>query len=179
MSTSADTGTSDMTGTTDDRATPARLRHLPSRLLTQVAMHADRLANQGLARADARKWHYGVLAALQEFGPASQAALSRRTGIYRSDLVAVTNELADRGLIERAPDPADRRRNVITMTRQGRRHLRQLDKLVATIQDDLLAPLSQSERDQLVRLLARLLDHHARAAPQPTHRRSTRFTIEK
>jgi DNA-binding MarR family transcriptional regulator len=120
-----------------------------------------------------------VLAALQEFGPASQAALSRRTGIYRSDLVAVINELADRGLIERAPDPADRRRNVITMTPQARRHLRQLDKLVATIQDDLLAPLSQPERDQLVRLLARLLDHHARAAPQPTHRRSTRFTIEK
>jgi hypothetical protein len=68
MSTSADTGTSDLTGTTDDRATPARLRHLPSRLLTQVAMHADRLANQGLARADARKWHYAVLAALQEQG---------------------------------------------------------------------------------------------------------------
>lgn len=149
MHTSADTSTSDMTGTTDDRATPARLRRLPSRLLTQVAMHADRLANQGLARADARKWHYAVLAALQEFGPASQAALSRRTGIYRSD-------------------PADRRRNVITMTPQGRRHLRQLDKLVATIQDDLLAPLSQPERDQLIRLLARLLDYHAPAAPHPT-----------
>jgi len=57
-----------------------------------------------------------------------------------------------------------------------RRHLRQLDKLIATIQDDLLAPLTQPERDQLVQperdqlvqLLARLLDHHARAAPQPT-----------
>jgi hypothetical protein len=55
-------------------ATPARLRRLPSRLLTQTAMHADRLANQGLATADARKWHYAVLASLQEFGPASQAA---------------------------------------------------------------------------------------------------------
>src|SRR6266540_6687737 len=98
MSTSADTGTADITGTRDDRATPARLRRLPSRLLTQTAMHADRLVNEGLARADDRKWHYAVLAALQEFGPASQAALSRRTGIYRSDLVAVINELAGRGL---------------------------------------------------------------------------------
>src|SRR6266511_2124274 len=156
MSTRADTGTADITGTRDDRATPARLRRLPSRLLTQTAMHADRLVNEGLARADDRKWHYAVLAALQEFGPASQAALSRRTGIYRSDLVAVINELAGRGLIERAPDPADRRR------------MRQLDKLIATIQADLLAPLTQPERNQLVRLLARLLDHHARAAPQPT-----------
>jgi MarR family transcriptional regulator, lower aerobic nicotinate degradation pathway regulator len=161
MSTSADTGTRDAW------ATPARLRSLPSRLLTQTAMHADRLVNQGLAGADARKWHYAVLAALQEFGPASQAALSRRTGIYRSDLVAVTNELAGRGLIERTPDPDDRRRNVITLTAQGRRYLRRLDKLVATLQDDLLAPLTQPERDQLVQLLARLLDHHARAAPPP------------
>jgi DNA-binding MarR family transcriptional regulator len=161
MSTSADTGTRDAW------ATPARLRSLPSRLLTQTAMHADRLVNQGLAGADARKWHYAVLAALQEFGPASQAALSRRTGIYRSDLVAVTNELAGRGLIERTPDPDDRRRNVITLTAQGRRYLRRLDKLVATLQDDLLAPLTQPERGQLVRLLSRLLDHHAPAAPAP------------
>ena len=170
MRTGADSSTTSTTATetTDDRATPARLRRLPSRLLTQTAMHADRLANQGLARADARKWPYAVLAALQEFGPASQAALSRRTGIYRSDLVAVTNELAGRGLIQRAPDPADRRRNVITLTPRGRRYLRRLDKLVATIQDDLLAPLTQPERDQLVRLLARLLDHHARAALHAT-----------
>jgi DNA-binding MarR family transcriptional regulator len=152
----------------DEWVTPDRLRNLPSRLLTQAAMHADRLVNEGLAGADARKWHYAVLASLQEFGPASQATLSRRTGIFRSDLVAVINQLAARGLIERAPDPSDRRRNVITMTPRGRRHLRQLDKLIDTIQDDLLAPLTQSQRDQLVRLLTRLLDHHARAAPHPT-----------
>jgi MarR family transcriptional regulator, lower aerobic nicotinate degradation pathway regulator len=168
MSTRADTGTADLTDTREDRATPARLRRLPSRLLTMTAVHADRLANQGLATADARKWHYAVLASLQEFGPASQATLSRRTGIYRSDLVAVINELADRGLIERASDPADRRRNLITMTPHGRRHLRQLDRLVATIQDELLAPLTQSERDQLVELLTRLLDHHTQTAPHPT-----------
>src|SRR4029450_7207451 len=127
-----------------------------------------------------------LLATLQEFGPASQAALSRRTGIYRSDLVAVVNELTSRGLIDRASDPADRRRNVITITPRGRRYLRRLsgrvsplpddprtptptpppgrrclrrlDGLVAAVQEDLLAPLTPPERDQLVRLLTRLLD---------------------
>ncbi|HZD70934.1 MAG TPA: MarR family transcriptional regulator [Actinomycetes bacterium] len=173
MSSRAGTGTADMTTTRDALVTPARLRRLPSRLLTQTAMYTDRLVTCGLAGADARKWHYAVLAALQEFGPASQAALSRRSGIYRSDLVGVINELAGRGLIQRVPDPTDRRRNVITMTSQGRRHLRQLDKLVATIQDDLLAPLIQPERDQLVSLLARLLDYHARAARPSTGRQPT------
>lgn len=148
----------------DDTATPARLRSLPSRLLTHTAMYAERLVNEGLAGADARKWHYAVLISLRELGPASQATLSRRAGIYRSDLVAVINELADGGYVERTPDPDDRRRNVITITEPGRQHLRRLDKLLTTIQDDLLAPLNPSERDQLAHLLTRLLDHHAGTA---------------
>jgi DNA-binding MarR family transcriptional regulator len=53
---------------------------------------------------------------LEELGPASQAALGRRSGIHLSDMVAAINELADRGLVERAPDPADRRRNIISLT---------------------------------------------------------------
>jgi hypothetical protein len=50
----------------------------------------------------------------------------------------------------------------------GRRYLCQLDKLVAAIQEDLLAPPTPPEREQLVRLLTRLLDHHTRAGPQHT-----------
>jgi DNA-binding MarR family transcriptional regulator len=151
----------------DPAETPARLRRLPSRLLTQTAMHADRLVTDGLAAAGARKWHYAVLVVLAESGPASQATLSRRTGIYRSDLVAVLNELGERGLVERTPDPDDRRRNVITITGPGRQHLRHLDQLVDAVQDRLLAPLTQPERDQLAGLLTRLQDHHQGQQPQP------------
>ncbi|WP_433248932.1 MarR family winged helix-turn-helix transcriptional regulator [Streptosporangium sp. CA-135522] len=156
-----------MTHLGDDQATPVRLRKLPSRLLSVAAAQADRLVSTGLAGVDARKWHYAVLVALQESGPASQSTLSRRTGIYRSDLVAVINELADRGMVQRAPDPADRRRNVITMTPQGRDHLSRLDTLLASFQDDLLAPLTEPEREQLIGFLERLVGHHARATPRP------------
>jgi DNA-binding MarR family transcriptional regulator len=104
-----------------------------------------------------------VLASLQDFGPGSQAALSGRTGIYRSDMVGVLNELAERDLVERTPDPDDRRRNVITISPQGRRHLRRLDKVLDDLHDELLAPLSPTERDQLMQLLTRLLDHHTQA----------------
>jgi DNA-binding MarR family transcriptional regulator len=77
-------------------------------------------------------------------------------------MVATINELAEQGLVERSPDPDDRRRNVITTTPAGRRQLRQLDRLLARVQDELLAPLSASERRQLVRLLTRIVGHHAR-----------------
>lgn len=160
MSSHADSTATAEDGGVDEWAPPARLRNLPSRLLTHTAMYAERLVNDGLAQAEAHKWHYAVLLALQESGPASQATLSRRTGIYRSDLVGVITDLADGGHVERAPDPIDRRRNVITITQQGRRHLRRLDRLLTGIQDELLAPLTQPEREQFVQSLSRLLAYH-------------------
>ncbi|MFB7860530.1 MarR family winged helix-turn-helix transcriptional regulator [Streptomyces sp. NPDC056069] len=141
----------------DEVQPPDRLRGLPSRLLAMTAARADRVVSERLAAEDARKWHYAVLASLDEHGPASQADVSRRTGIYRSDLVAVLNELEERGHVARTPDPADRRRNVVTLTAQGRRHLKRLDKVLADAQDDLMEPLSVAERALLVSLLERML----------------------
>jgi hypothetical protein len=57
----------------------------------------------------------------------------------------------------------DRRRNVITITPAGTAHLYRLDGLLASVQDELLAPLSPAERAQLIRLLTRVLEHHSTA----------------
>ena len=146
---------------TADNATPARLRGMPSWLLGRTAMHAHRLVVEGLAAAGARGYHYRLLAALAEFGPASQAALGRRTGIDRSYVVEAVNELVDGGLVGRARDPDDRRRNVVTITPAGAEQLRRLDGVLAGVQDELFAPLSADERAQLARLLARVLEHHS------------------
>jgi DNA-binding MarR family transcriptional regulator len=147
--------------TTADDATPARLTQKPSWLISQISMHARRLLAEGLAAAGARGYHYRLLAALHEFGPASQASLGRRTDMDRSDVVAALNELAGPGLVERVPDPADRRRNIVTITPAGTAHLRRLDRLLAGVQDELLAPLSPAERTTLIDLLTRVLEHHA------------------
>jgi MarR family transcriptional regulator, lower aerobic nicotinate degradation pathway regulator len=139
---------------------PARVRTKASWLLNQAALQANRLLADALATADARRHHYVLLAALDDGGPTSQAELSRRTTIDRSDIVAAVNELAEQDLVERVTDLTDRRRNVVTLTAAGRRQLRKLDKLLADVQDELLAPLSDAERQQLVDLLTRVVDHH-------------------
>lgn len=140
---------------------PARLRARPSWLINQASLPASRVVAERLSSAGARRYHYALLAALDELGATSQAELSRRTTIDRSDIVANLNELAAQGMVERTQDPTDLRRNVVTLTPQGRRHLRKLDRLIDDAQDALLAPLSPGERDQLVALLARIVDHHA------------------
>jgi DNA-binding MarR family transcriptional regulator len=139
---------------------PTRLRSAPSWLITHLATYAGRLLGEAFDSGEWRRYHYALLAALEEFGPASQAALGRRCQIDRSYIVEAVNELATRGYVQRAPDPNDRRRNVITITDAGVQQLNQLTATLQGVQDALLAPLSGAERDQLVKLLDRVLEHH-------------------
>ena len=138
---------------------PARLRTLPTWLLNQAAVRGQRAGAEAFAAVGAHRTHYSVLAALDEFGPASQAALGRRCGIDPSDMVALMAVLTDDGLVERAPDPSDRRRNVVSITAGGRRRLGELTTAVDGAQDALLEPLNTSERADLVTLLTRLVAH--------------------
>lgn len=144
------------------KRTPARLAAKPSWLITQLAVHARRLASEGFAEADARGYHYRILASLDEFGTASQADLGRHCSMDRSDVVAAINELAGQGFVERSPDPADRRRNLVALTMAGARQLQRMDQTLDKVQNDLLAPLSANDRQTLTSLLTRLLSHHQR-----------------
>jgi DNA-binding MarR family transcriptional regulator len=136
------------------------MEHLPSWLLSQVATHAHRLVTDGFGAAGARGYHYRLLRSLVSDGPASQATLGRRTGIYLSDLVGALNELESAGFVRRSPDPADKRRNIVSVTADGLERVTELGDRAVAIQDELLAPLSPTEREQLTGLLRRLLDHH-------------------
>lgn len=144
----------------DGLATPPRLRRTPSRLLTQSAAVADRLATERLAAVGAHRWQVAVLLSLDAYGPGSQAELSRRTGIFRSDMVSVLNTLEAGGHVGRAPDPGDKRRNVVTLTEGGRARLAELLVIVDEVQADLLAPFSSAEGEQLVDLLDRFVRFH-------------------
>ena len=133
-----------------------RLHSLPTWLLSRSAGRARRLLGDGFAAAGAHGYHYRVLATLQDLGPASQATLGKRAELDRSDVVAALDELEADSLVERSPDPDDGRRKIVTITAAGKRRLRKLDVVVAAAQDQLLAPLSEPERADLIRLLARV-----------------------
>ncbi|WP_416984354.1 MarR family winged helix-turn-helix transcriptional regulator [Streptomyces sp. T028] len=136
---------------------PERLAVKPSWLITQLAVHARRLVSDGFTAAGARGYHYRILAALHEFGPASQAELGRRCRVDRSDMVAAVNELVEQGFVDRTPDPDHGRRNKVTLTGDGLRQLLRMDGLLDQVQDDLLKPLSAEERETLTGLLGRVL----------------------
>ena len=136
---------------------PQRLQRLPSWLLSASALVGDRLVNEALATEGVRKYHFRVLVALSDDGPLSQADLGRRLSIDRSDMAAVVAELELRELVVRTRDDRDRRRNVVTVTAGGEDALARMDAAIAAAQEELLAPLSAPERQQLTELLTRLL----------------------
>jgi DNA-binding MarR family transcriptional regulator len=151
-----------MTETEEGLRPPARLRELASWQTGKVATLGARLFARHMplgARAD-----YAVLAALEEYGPLSQAGIGRRLGLDRNDVNGILNRLQDRRQVERQADPADRRRNLVTLTSAGQQYLDELQRYADTVQDELLAGLGPAEQRQLQALLAKLLGAHQ---PQP------------
>jgi DNA-binding MarR family transcriptional regulator len=136
-----------------------RLWSRPTWLLNHLAGSGRRVMGDQVGPAFERN-KYGILAALADGGAASQSVLSSRTGQDRGDLVAMLDKLEAEGLVARQPDPSDRRNKRVEMTEQGRSELKRLDKLVAEAQDILLAPLTQDERAEFLRLMKSLLIHH-------------------
>jgi DNA-binding MarR family transcriptional regulator len=133
-----------------------RVADRPTWLLSRANARSQSLLTDAFAAEGLRGYHFRLLAGLEQFGPSSQADLGRYTGIDRSDVVAALNDLIARGLARRQPDRADRRRNIITITKRGNAALERLDAALDDVQGTLLAPLTPSERTTLLRLLRKL-----------------------
>ncbi len=141
---------------------PLRLRALASWQAGKVATLGTRLTAQHMplsARSD-----FAALAALEEFGPLSQADIGRRLGLDRNDINEILTRLDSQGRVERRPDPADRRRNIVTLTDTGHRYLNALQHKADAVQAELLAGLDTAEQRQLQALLDKVLASHR---PQP------------
>jgi DNA-binding MarR family transcriptional regulator len=141
-----------------DGSAPARVRDRPTWLISRTYARSHRILNEAFAESGTglRSYHYRLLAALDEAGPSSQADLSRGTSVDRSDVVAVLGDLEQAELVQRTVDPANRRRNIVTLTRAGKRKLKALDRVVDQAQERVMEPLTPSEQARLLKLLRRL-----------------------
>lgn len=145
-----------------DGSTPTRLKGRATWLVSRAYLRSSSLLSAGFEAhgSGLRSYHYRLLAALEEWGPASQAELGRKTGIDRSDVTAALTDLESHNLVERSVDPAHKRRNIVTITPEGLKRLLELDKVIDDIQDEFLAPLTPAQRRQLITLMTQLVDPH-------------------
>ncbi|HEX3714567.1 MAG TPA: MarR family winged helix-turn-helix transcriptional regulator [Trebonia sp.] len=97
---------------------------------------------------------YQVLSAAARDEPGSQAALAARLGIDRTVMTYLLDDLASAGLVERRPDPGDRRTRLVVATGHGRAVLASLDDRFAVAEQHILGALAPADRAQFRALLA-------------------------
>src|SRR3984957_11045081 len=130
----------------------------PAFLLAQLGAHAasqfaERLGVLELAPADA-----GILRLLRAAAGLSQQELAGRLQIHPSRLVAILDNLEQRGFVERRANPDDRRLYSLHLAQAGGEALERIGRVAREHQDALLSSLSKEERDTLANLLARIAE---------------------
>jgi DNA-binding MarR family transcriptional regulator len=139
--------------------TPGRVEDRPTWLISRTFARSSGLLAAGFEShgRGLRSYHYRLLAALDEWGPSSQADLGRGTGIDRSDITAALSELESRRLVKRSADPAHGRRKIVTITPAGVEQLLELDNVIDDVQEQVLNPLTPVQRRQFIALMVKLL----------------------
>jgi DNA-binding MarR family transcriptional regulator len=164
---------SGMAGTSDSRgrrpvavepvALPPSMRNRVPFLLFRASQASLSLANQMLARIGLCARQAGILTMVTELEPMTQKALADALGIDRTTMVALLDDLEDKGFVARQRHPRDRRAFLVHPTDSGRAAKAAAVRILDEQQRRFLAPLTSAERTQLADLLTRL---HRRPAPR-------------
>ncbi|MET0839725.1 MAG: MarR family transcriptional regulator [Marmoricola sp.] len=105
-------------------------------------------------------WEFDVLAALRRAGRPYQltpGALVRQTMVTSGTMTNRVDRLVARGLVERSPDPRDRRGVLVALTTTGKRTVDGAFESLLASEQDLLADLSEQDHAQLAALLKRVM----------------------
>jgi DNA-binding MarR family transcriptional regulator len=120
-------------------------------------------AHEALADLPGGPRGYQVLASAAGDKHRSQQALAQRLGVDRTVMTYLLDDLEAAGLIERRPDPSDRRARRIVATAHGGDTLARLDLQLRAAEDQVLSGLDTGEDRQVFRRLLRRLAVHASA----------------
>jgi DNA-binding MarR family transcriptional regulator len=120
-------------------------------------------ANAALADLPGGPRGYQVLAAATRGEPGSQLELAQHLGIDRTVMTYLLDDLERAGLIERRPDPADRRARRIVATAPGSDLLDVLDRRLRAAEQQVLAGLDSDADRRAFRALLRQAATHASA----------------
>ncbi|RAG82599.1 MarR family transcriptional regulator [Streptacidiphilus pinicola] len=103
--------------------------------------------------------HVGLMVALDAGAAASQQELAARMGVAPSLVVSLADHLEQLGAVQRVRDPQDRRRQVLTLTDEGRRLLDRCEAAGHELDAELAGELTGAQRRALTEALQHLAAH--------------------
>jgi DNA-binding MarR family transcriptional regulator len=131
---------------------------MAGRQILPLINHLARLGHRAappVASGRLRPRHLIAIKLLGDRGPMTQHAIARALSLNPSNVVGLLNELEERALVERHPDPADRRRNIVFLSPVGEGELARGESHLRGVEADLLKALTSGERATLYDLLVR------------------------
>ena len=125
-------------------------------LLSQVGIYASQRFGEAIAEAGIHPPLFRVLNVVDAAEGQSQHTIGKAIQVPASRMVAIIDELEERGLIERRPLPGDRRVRALFLTTKGRKVLEQGREIAMAHERRLTEGLSKKDSEQLVALLRKL-----------------------
>jgi DNA-binding MarR family transcriptional regulator len=146
-----------MTATQDlEHPAPDRPPRSVGFLISQLGFFSSKRFAEALAPLEIGPREFLLLRFVAASEGQSQQALAERLDVPASRMVALVDHLEEQGLLERRPDPGDRRVRGLYLTRKGRKTLERAAKVAIDYEAKLCSCLDEGERDQLIDLLQKL-----------------------
>jgi len=135
-------------------------QHAPGHLIRRAQQFAVAVFMEETADFDVTPVQFAMLNALMEAPGTDQVTLAARVAFDPATSGSVIGRLEAKGWVRREADVHDRRRKLLWVTPEGEQTVQQMKKAVVKAQTRILGPLGAAEREQLVRLLGKLVAGH-------------------
>ncbi|HVD86233.1 MAG TPA: MarR family winged helix-turn-helix transcriptional regulator [Solirubrobacterales bacterium] len=130
-------------------------------LLSQVGIHASKRFAERIAAVGINPPLFRVLNLVDAAEGQSQQAIGAAIEVPASRMVALVDELEQRGLVERRPEPKDRRVRALFLTAKGRKTLARGREIAKRHEEELTQGMPAADRKRLVTLLQSIVDQQA------------------
>ncbi|WP_028473912.1 MarR family winged helix-turn-helix transcriptional regulator [Nocardioides alkalitolerans] len=128
--------------------------------ISRLSRHLDLARRRAFAAHHIEPWEFDVLAALRRAGAPyelSPGRLLRETLVTSGTMTNRVDRLNSRGLVDRLPDPNDRRGVLVRLTREGKAAVDGAFEALLTAEAEIVAGLPEEERARLADLLRTLM----------------------
>ena len=146
----------DTIGSTTRSDAPGIAKQWPTLLMIKLGRITMHRFTEALEPFGIRPRHVAALIELRDNGELTQQSLCGHLHLDPTNLVAILNELEQRGYAIRRRDPEDRRRHLVEVSKKGIALIEKVSEVMDGVEDDLLDGFEPAEREQLEALLTSL-----------------------
>jgi DNA-binding MarR family transcriptional regulator len=138
---------------TKENTPPGIAQQWPMLLMIKLGRITMHRFTEALEPFGIRPRHVAALIELRDRGELTQQSLCWQLHLDPTNLVAILNELEQRGYATRRRDPEDRRRHLVEVSKKGIAVIEKVSEVMDGVEADLLDGLEPAEREQLEGLL--------------------------